>query len=200
MKRILVVGEDLLTCALGEQLVKELLPNWVMPIAPINKKGVTKLIPEFPRYIQQAKEFQPVLCIADTDGKCVKELLANWLPKTLPRTFCLRLAVTEAESWLIADRISLSDFFNIPEKHISRTPDEESDPKRHLLNLARKSKNRDLRLDMVSQTDVNKQGNGYNPHLCHFVKMHWSAQRAANNSPSLSRALHRIAELAEAID
>ena len=200
MTQILVVGEDPLTCTLGDQLVKELLPNWILPMAPINKKGVTKLIPEFPRFIEQATYSQPVLWIADTDGKCVKELIAKWLPKTLPRNFCLRLAVTEAESWLIADRKAIADYLGIPEMHVSKAPDNEADPKRHLLNLARKSKNRDLRLDMVSQTDVNKQGNGYTPHLCHFVKLHWSAQRAANNSPSLSRALHRSAELAEAID
>jgi len=196
MKQILVVGEDPLTCALGEQLVTELLPSWIMPLAAINKKGVTKLIPEFPRFIEQAK-FQPVLCIADTDGKCVKELLAKWLPKTLPHNFCLRLAVAEAESWLIADRKSMADYFGIPEKHVSKTPDEESDPKRHLLNLVRKSKNRDLRLEMVSQTDQSKQGTGYNPRLRHFVKVYWSAQRAAENSPSLARALLRIAKLAE---
>jgi hypothetical protein len=196
MKQILVVGEDPLTCALGEQLVTELLPSWVMPLAAINKKGVTKLIPEFPRFIEQAK-FQPVLCIADTDGKCVKELLAKWLPQTLPLKFCLRLAVAEAESWLIADRKSIANYFGIPEKHVSKTPDEETDPKRHLLNLARKSKNRDLRLEMVSQTDQSKQGTGYNPRLRHFVKVHWSAQRAAENSPSLARALLRIAKLAE---
>lgn len=196
MKQILVVGEDPLTCALGEQLVTELLPSWIMPLAAINKKGVTKLIPEFPRFIEQAK-FQPVLCIADTDGKCVKELLAKWLPKALPDNFCLRLAVAEAESWLIADRKSIAEYFGIPEKHISKAPDEEVDPKRHLLNLARKSKNRDLRLEMVSQTDHSKQGTGYNPRLRHFVKMHWSAQRAAENSPSLARALVRISKLAE---
>ncbi len=199
MSQILVVGEDSLTCALGEQLVKELLPNWIMPTAPINKKGVTKLIPEFPRFIKQAK-FQPVLCIADNDGKCVKELLANWLPKALPRNFCLRLAVAEAESWLIADRKSIADFLGIPEKHVSKTPDNEADPKRHVLNLARKSTNRELRLEMVSQTDISKQGTGYNPHLCHFVKTYWSAQRAADNSPSLARAILRIAKLAQAND
>ena len=196
MRQILVVGEDSLTCALGEQLVKELLPNWIMPTVPINKKGVTKLAPEFPRFIKEAK-FQPVLCIADTDGKCVKELLSKWLPNTLPRNFCLRLAVTEAESWLIADRKAIADYFSIPEKHISKTPDEEIDPKRHLLNLARKSKNRDLRLELVSQTDHSKQGTGYNPRLRQFVKTNWSAQRAAENSPSLARALLRIAKLAE---
>lgn len=197
MRQILVVGEDPLTCALGEQLVTELLPSWIMPLAAINKKGVTKLIPEFPRFIEQAK-FQPVLCIADTDGKCVKELLAKWLPKALPHNFCLRLAVAEAESWLIADRKSIAEYFGILEKHISKAPDEEVDPKRHLLNLARKSKNRDLRLEMVSQTDHSKQGTGYNPRLRDFVKKHWSAQRAAENSPSLARALLRIAKFSEA--
>lgn len=200
MTQILVVGEDPLTCALGEQLVKELLPNWIMPIAPINKKGVTKLTPEFPRFIEQAKFNQPVLCVADTDGKCVKELLANWLPKVLPRNFCLRLAVTEAESWLIADRKSIADFLGIPEKHVSKTPDKETDPKRHVLNLARKSTNRELRLEMVSQSDNSKQGTGYNAHLCRFVKTYWSAQRAADNSPSLARAILRVAKLAQAND
>lgn len=199
MSQILVVGEDSLTCALGEQLVKELLPNWIMPTAPINKKGITKLIPEFSRFVKQAK-FQPVLCIADNDGKCVKELLDKWLPKALPRNFCLRLAVVEAESWLIADRKSIADFLGIPEKHVSKTPDNEADPKRHVLNLARKSTNRELRLEMVSQTDISKQGTGYNPHLCHFVKTYWSAQRAADNSPSLARAILRIAKLAQAND
>jgi len=195
MTQILVVGEDPLTCTLGEQLVRELLPKWIMPMVPINKKGITKLIPELPRFIEQARYIQPVLCIADTDGKCVKELIAKWLPKTLPRDFCLRLAVTEAESWLIADRKSIADYLGIPEIHVSKTPDDEIDPKRHLLNLARKSKNRDLRLELVSQTDNSKQGTGYNPRLCHFVKTHWSAKRAANNSPSLARALLRIAKL-----
>ncbi len=197
MKQILVVGEDPLTCALGEQLVTELLPGWRMPLPPINKRGVTKLIPELPRFVEQARHVQPVLCIADTDGQCPKMLLARWLPKSLPKNFALRLAVMEAESWLIADRKALAEFFDIAEKHISTTPDEEIDAKRHLLNLARKSRNRDLRLDLLSQTDASKQGSGYNPQLCRFVKMHWSAQRAAENSASLARAVRRIATLAQ---
>lgn len=200
MKQILVVGEDPLTCALGEQLVKELLPGWVMALPPINTKGITKLVPELPRFIQQATHVQPVLCIADTDGKCPKELLSAWLPQVTPGKFSLRLAVSEAESWLIADRKALAEYFEIAEKHLSKLPDEEGDPKRHMLNLARKSKKRDLRIEMISPTDSSKQGSGYNPHLRQFVRMHWSAQRAANNSPSLARAIRGITNLAEAND
>lgn len=195
MKQILVVGEDPLTCALGERLVAELLPEWSVPFSPINTKGITKLVPELPRFIQQAKHWRPVLCIADTDGKCAKELLSEWLPKIPPENFSLRLAVSEAESWLLADRNAVATYLGIAEKHVSKTPDIEANPKRHMLTLARKSKIRDIRLEVVSQTDASKQGNGYNPHLCHFVKTHWSAQRAADNSPSLARAIHRIANL-----
>jgi len=192
MNQILIVGEDPLTCALGEQLVKELLPTWNTPLPPINKQGITKLISALPRYIEQAKYVQPVLCIADTDGQCPVNLLAKWLPNTLPEDFTLRLAVNEAESWLLADRKALAEFFGVPEKQVSPTPDAENDPKRHLLNLAKRSRDRELRLEMVSPTDSNKQGNGYNPHLSRFVKMHWSARRAADRSPSLARAVRRI--------
>ena len=199
MKQILIVGEDPLTCALGERLVAELLPGWYMTLSPINTKGITKLVPELPRFVRQA-EHQPVLCIADTDGKCAKVLLSKWLPTALPENFSLRLAVSEAESWLLADSKALANYLEIAEKHVSKAPDEEADPKRHMLTLARKSKKRDIRLEVVSQTDVSKQGSGYNPHLCQFVKAHWSAQRAADNSPSLARAIHRIANLGQPSD
>lgn len=197
MKQILIVGEDHLSCALGERLVAELLPDWLMPLAPINTKGVTKLIPQLPRFIQQAKHVQPVLCIADTDGKCAKGLLSSWLPKAPPENFSLRLAVSEAESWLLADRKALADYLEIAEKHVSMAPDEEPNPKRHMLVLAGKSKKREIRLEVVSQTDMSKQGSGYNPRLCHFVKTHWSAHRAADNSPSLARAIRRIAKFGQ---
>lgn len=198
MKQILVVGEDSLTCALGGRLVTELLPAWQMPQPPIDKKGVTKLIPELHRYIRQAREFRPVLCIADTDGQCVKELLDQWLPKHLPENFLLRLAVSEAESWLLADNEALASFLEISPARIPRTPDEIPDPKRNLLNLARRSKSRVIRQEVVSQFDPEKQGNGYNLHLCHFVRTHWSAQRAASNSPSLKRSIVRITNLGNA--
>ena len=192
MNQIQVVGEDYLTCALGEKLVVELLPGWQMPLQSINTKGITKLVPSLPRYVQQAKHFRPVLCIADTDGQCVKELLSKWLPQAIPEKFALRLAVSEAESWLIADRNALAHFLEVSENKIPQSPDSIKNPKRELLNLARHSKKKLIRQDVVSQHDPNKQGTGYNQHLCAFVKTHWSAQRAATNSPSLARAISRV--------
>lgn len=198
MKQILVVGEDTLTCALGESLVLTFLPNWEMPLPAIDKKGVTKLIPDIPRYIKVAQH-QPVLCIADTDGHCPLKLLRDWLPKKIPKTFILRLAVSEAESWLLADRSGLAGFLGIAENIISRTPDTEPDPKRHLLHLASKSSHRQLRTELVSEVDRNKQGLGYNPHLRKFVRDHWSAVRGTEQSPSLTRAVKKLRDFAKNI-
>ena len=108
----------------------------------------------------------------------------------------LRLAVSEAESWLLADRVAVADFFEIAEKLVTTQPEEEINPKRHLLNLAKRSRNRILRSEIVSATDSSKQGAGYNQHLCNFVKTRWSPLRAAPNAPSLKRAIVRLDKLA----
>lgn len=196
MKTILVVGEDALTCALGENLVLNFLPGWKTPLPPINTHGVSKLVTALPRYLEQAKNLQPVLCIADTDRQCAKQLLEKWLPKKCCEQFMLRLAVSEAESWLLADRVAVADFFEIAEKLVTTQPEEEINPKRHLLNLAKRSRNRILRSEIVSATDSSKQGAGYNQHLCNFVKTRWSPLRAAPNAPSLKRAIVRLDKLA----
>lgn len=195
MSRILVVGEDALCCALGEKLVTDCLPDWQLSARPIDTKGVTKLIPALVRYQEQAQHIQPVLCIADTDRKCAVELLAAWLPRPHHERLLLRLAVTEAESWLIADREGFADAFQVPLNKLPQNPDEVDDPKRTVLTLARRSKQRLIRDEVVSAGDPSKQGTGYNTHLRNFVLDRWSAHRAAQISPSLRRAMNRLSML-----
>lgn len=82
-----VVGEDGLSCALGVRLASDVLRQSLAQ-PPIDTKGVTKLVPALPRYAQLAAR-KPVLCIADTDGKCAKELIggvaSSWGAATLDR-------------------------------------------------------------------------------------------------------------------
>lgn len=196
MSRILVVGEDALSVALGERLVGAGLPGWVMPLPAISTGGVTKLVKALPRYMEQSRHVQPVLCVADTDGSCAVTLLGKWLPHGTPERFMLRLAVNEAESWILADRSALADYFEIPGERIPPRPDELADAKRALLQLARRSRRRLIRQEVVSAQEASKPGPGYNQHLRDFVATHWDARRAAANSPSLARALMRIAMLA----
>ncbi|MEJ0002375.1 MAG: hypothetical protein WDN30_00025 [Pararobbsia sp.] len=178
MNRILAVGEDRLCCALGERLVSAALPTWQLAASPIDTGGVTKLIPSLSRYAKQATYVQPVLCIADTDGKCPLELVGDWLPNHAPNNLMLRLAVVEAESWVLADRRGFSDAFQVALNKLPVNLDDEPDPKRFRLNLISKSRKRSFRDDMISQTDRSKPGAGYNVHLGEFVRSRWNVQKA----------------------
>jgi len=197
VNRILVVGEDDLSCALGQKILSVALPNWSLAGPLINTRGVTKLSRSIPRYVKQARFVQPVLCIADTDQDCPVKLLSTWMPMRAEKNFFLRLAVPESESWVLADRERLAEFFGIAVSQIPHHPEQISDPKREVLRLARKSKVRQIREEVISQTNINKQGSGYNLHLCAFVRDKWRADRASERSPSLARALHRLAKFGE---
>lgn len=195
MNRMLVVGEDAPCCALGEQLVQTVLPTWRLAGPSINTNGITKLVPSLFRYAEVARHVQPVLCIADTDGGCPSKLLASWRPRNAPDGLVLRLAVNEAESWLLADRQAFAAAFEVPSNRVPRHADDIPDPKSLVLSLVAKSRRRVFRDEMVSRTNPCKPGTGYNLHVCAFVREHWSALRARHASDSLDRALKRLAEL-----
>lgn len=192
--KVLVVGEDALCCALGERLVESCLPRWALSQPSIHTGGVTRLVKALPRYVEQAKQVQPVLCIADTDRRCALELLDGWLPRGGHPSLMLRLAVTESESWVLADRDAFANALQVSIKQVPRSPDSEIDPKRVVLTLASRSRRRQIREEVVSPLDPNKPGNGYNLHLCAFVGDRWDPNRAAVNSPSLQRAVRRLRE------
>lgn len=196
MNRIVLIGEDGLCVALGSRLIDAYLPGWQLAQEPIDTKGVTKLTRELPRYAEQARHVQPVLCVADTDGQCVVQWLRAWLPSHANERLLLRLAVTEAESWLLADRTAFAEHFAVPLNKLPQHPDEEPDPKGLILTLVKRSKTRLFREEMVAADDPSKKGSGYNIHLAHFVRHQWQAHRASAHSPSLSRAVKRIAALA----
>jgi hypothetical protein len=117
-----------------------------------------------------------------------------WLPHGAVGRFVIRLAVPEAESWLLADRDAVSQFIGVPVGRIPFHPDTLADAKQTVLQLARQSKVREIRSEIVSTLNSRTPGTGYNTHLCKFVKQHWCAARAAEHSPSLSKALRRLAE------
>lgn len=194
---MLVVGEDDLSCALGQQLLAQVLPDWTLSRAPINTRGITKLTPELPRYMEQSRFVQPVLCIADTDNACPVQWLQERLPRGAPEGFFLRLAVPESESWVLADRQGTSEFFKVSAAQVHADPEQLLDPKREMLRLAKRSKVRQIRDEMVSTIDITKPGSGYNVHLSAFVRDAWQARRASERSSSLHRAIRRLSEFGE---
>ena len=198
MKQILVVGEDALCCALGLKLVAIAMPGWTVSSAPINTRGVTKLLAALPRYVEQAKHVRPVLCLADTDRQCPVDMRTAWLPKNAPQGLHFRLAVPEAESWVLGDREAFADFFRISRQKIPVRPEELRDAKLEVLRLARISKVPRLRQEVVSSISPEKPGVGYNLHLCALVGGALSAARSAETVPSLRRAVERLSQFAAA--
>lgn len=193
MTSIVVVGEDALCCALGAKLVADILPDWTLAAPPINKRGVTKLIPDLKRYNTLARSGRPVLCIADVDRGCAVELLRKWLPNGKDARLLLRLAVTEAESWLLADQEGFARIANVPSGKLPAAPDALPDSKQCLLGLVHRYGNKNLRSEVVSNRRTHfLQGTGYNAHLTDFISLHWSPIRAATRSPSLRRAVARL--------
>ncbi|MBQ9578911.1 MAG: hypothetical protein IJR28_05200 [Ottowia sp.] len=195
MRRIFLVGEDALCCALGQRLAAYCLPQWELMPPPYDAGGVTKLQKRLTKYIDFSRQ-QPVLCIADTDGKCAVYLLRDW--KIRPSAqFVLRLAATEAESWVLADRQGFSKAFGVPLNKLPHCPDEEADPKRLIMSLVARSKVRLLREEMLAARDPSRRGLGYTLHLADFVRGQWDIETAAQHSPSLARAVAHVSRLAQ---
>lgn len=176
--------------------MQQALPGWSLARAPINTGGITKFLPALGRYAQQAQHIQPVLCVADTDRRCAVQLRNQWLPANSTPNFLLRFAVSEAESWLLADRETIALFFGIAEANIPRNPDYLDDPKLEILRLARRSSGI-LRREMVSPLNFQKPGSGYNVHLQKFAREKWRPAAARLYSESLNRALLDVARLGE---
>ena len=142
----------------------------------------------------QAAKGIPFLVLTDLDQcPCPPALIAEWLPVPKHSNLLFRVAVHEVESWLLADQEALARFFGIRRTLLPRKPDEIANAKEALIELARKSRNRELRNDIVPPTgSTRKQGPDYNGRLSEFVQDCWSIERAGANSPSLQQTVRAI--------
>jgi len=70
-----------------------------------------------------------VLVDLDHDADCAPALCEEWLPTAAPR-LCFRVAVREAESWLIADAEALAPFLSVARRGVGyrRIPSRCHDP------------------------------------------------------------------------
>lgn len=134
-------------------------------------------------------------------NQCPPEARHDYLGRhrlSVPRTFLLRFAVNELESWIMADREGIAAFLRISAAKVPRAPDDEADPKRTLVALARGSRDIRLRDALVPKPDHGGAvGPGYTPAMWDFVETRWSPERARANSPSLARCIARLRELHE---
>ena len=131
----------------------------------------------------------------DTGLECPPDVIARWLPRAQPRML-FRVVVRELESWLLADRDHFADFLGISINHLPVEPEKIEDPKQLLVNLARRSRKRELRSALVPETQSTAQvGRLYNSEMVIFVRTLWDTEIARKHAPSLDKCLKRLESL-----
>lgn len=186
---------------IDEAVLRRLVQHVGATLGPVYGKNGKKQLQRQIHGYNQAARFTPwvVLVDLDHDADCAPPLKAAWLPNPAPY-LCFRVAVREVEAWLLADRERLARFISVEVSHIPRTPEAVADAKQTLVNLARRSRRRAIREDMVPRPESGRQvGPAYTSRLIEFVEdtqNGWRPDVAAAASESLSRCLRCIQRLA----
>jgi hypothetical protein len=155
-------------------------------------------IREKARLFNAATPHRPMLTLVDfmdTKAVCPPEVLYVWIPNRHVNML-FRVVVREIESWLLADRDNFSKFIGISQGRLPTAPEALDDPKRTVVNLARKSKYRYIRQAIVPSKDSSAQvGALYASEMIRFIGAHWDIQAARQLSPSLEKCMHRLEQL-----
>lgn len=196
MANINYACEGTVDAAIAERLIRHAGGN-VGLARPAFGKG--KLDPLLGKYLNAARQNMKWLILRDLDrdADCGPTLRAQLLRSETP-CLCFRVAIREAESWLLADRRSMADFLRVSEAAMPTSPDELSDPKQVLVNLARRSRKKDIQEAIVPHPSSGRpDGPEYVSWMAHFARSHWNVAIASQGSPSLARAVRRIQELVD---
>jgi hypothetical protein len=152
------------------------------------------------RGYNQAARYWPWIVLVDlnSDADCAPELRRDWLPDP-SRGMCFRVAVRELEAWLLADRQALAAFLSVRPALMPPDPEELEDPKRFVIDLARRSSRRAIREDMVPRPGSGRLvGPAYPSRVIEFISQAWRPDVAAENSESLRESLERLESLLRA--
>lgn len=160
----------------------------------INTRGNSQLKAGM-RKFKSASHGLPHVILTDLDRyTCPPALLEHWRAVHLPPQLLFRIAVREVESWLLADREGIAEFLHVAVAKVPRNPEAELDPKRSLINLARRSRKRRLAEELVPSFGSSATiGPLYNTRLSEFVNSTWDIDRAKVLADSLSRTIGRLA-------
>ncbi len=138
-----------------------------------------------------------VLVDLDMDADCAPSLRAEWMPHPATR-MCFRVVVRAVEAWLMADVQALSAFLGVSKARIPVAAEDIRDPKRAMVDLARRSRKRDIRMDMVPREGSGRAtGPAYATRLIEYVQSRWRPAVAARNIESLRRAVGCIQRLVD---
>lgn len=191
-RHVIIVPEDELCEAIMRRLLQDFRSDLVIDRVVLARGfGFIKSRVEV---FKKASKIYPHLVLTDLDQvACAPTLLASWRAVGLPPELWFRIAVREVEAWLLSDREGIAAFLEISVANVPLRPEAERDPKGTLLALARRSRNRALREDLLPASGSRAAvGIGYNSRLSNFVAEGWNVERAVANAESLDKALQRL--------
>jgi hypothetical protein len=136
----------------------------------------------------------PYFVLTDLDrAACPSKLIDSWLGCPQNGNLLFRIAVEEAESWILADRDAFAALLGIARDRIPVNADTIRDPKEFLVRLAKSARHAQVKDAIVPRTAATASvGPGYNSTLTQFIQNRWNAKRAAAHSMSLKRAILAI--------
>jgi hypothetical protein len=177
-----------------EVVVRRLLEHVGLACGTVyGKQGKGALLERLPDY-NRAARFAPWLVVVDLDrdADCAPPFVQSVLPHPADGMH-LRVAVRAVDAWLLADAGHLAAFLAIRAALIPPDPDAEPDPKTTLINLARRSRSRAIREDIVPREGSGSRvGPGYVGRLIEFVtaaENPWRPAVTAQRSDSLRRCV-----------
>jgi hypothetical protein len=162
-----------------------------MRILSISGKCGNLYIRDNIRAFNKASQYLPYIVLTDLDKKvCAPQLKREWINFELHKNMLFRIAEKEIDAWILSDREAFAKWMSIPVNKIPVNTQEIENPKQFIINLARRSRKKDMK-DIVPQGTA-IQGPGYNILLRKFIMEQWDAERAANCNASLRRTIERL--------
>ena len=134
------------------------------------------------------------LILTDLDrSECPPVLVEQWLTGPKHPNLLFRVAVREVEAWLLGCRESFATFLGVPPSRIPDDVERIPNPKEFVVNLARRSSKRNIRVDLAPEPDSTaKVGPDYTGRLVYFVEEIWEPAVAKESSPSLRKAIEAL--------
>jgi hypothetical protein len=193
---VVAVEDDLAEALVLAAITQSELPFSVESV--LQKKGITYLRARADSLNRAAFGGTRVIMVADSDSdKCPVKLAQKWFPLGKHPNLAFRFSVRAAEAWILADAEGFCTYSGIKEVHLPTNPDEVADPKRTLVDIARRAKRSFRDLVVPAEKSVVPVGVGYNATLTNFVETRWSLERAAQRSLSIREFVSRIRKLAK---
>ena len=187
--------EGLVDEAVVRKLITEVGGN---PGPVLGKNGKPFLRSHIQGY-NRAAHHSPWVVMVDLDQEadCPPPLCQEWVPNPAPY-LCFRIVVREIEAWLMSDAESLASFLSVAPSRVPANPEQLLQPKIEMVNLARRSRRRDIRMDMVPRGKSGRSvGPAYSSRLIEYVETSWRSEIAVKRSESLRRTITCLQRMIE---